>query len=212
MFTRRRFLVLFPAFAASAQAQTVWSLKKKKPPPPPPPLNVYIGTDTSKGVSKGIYQSHFDTIRGQLTAPVLVAATARPSFLAITPVGQGRRFLYAVNAINEPAATVTSFAIDPKSGALRQAGQVSSGGAGPAYISVDASGHSAFVANYFGSSIALTASSPTAPSASRSTASTSKTTKSSAHSAPIQRARIFLTPIPPPSRGQPFPPCLRSRH
>jgi len=154
MFTRRRFLVLFPAFAASAQAQTVWSLKKKKPPPPPPPLNVYIGTDTSKGVSKGIYQSHFDTIRGQLTAPVLVAATARPSFLAITPVGQGRRFLYAVNAINEPAATVTSFAIDPKSGALKQAGQVSSGGAGPAYISVDASGHSAFVANYFGSSIA----------------------------------------------------------
>ena len=154
MFTRRRFLVLFPAFAASAQAQTVWSLKKKKPPPPPPPLNVYIGTDTSKGVSKGIYQSHFDTIRGQLTAPVLVAATARPSFLAITPVGQGRRFLYAVNAINEPAATATSFAIDPKSGALKQAGQVSSGGAGPAYISVDASGHSAFVANYFGSSIA----------------------------------------------------------
>jgi 6-phosphogluconolactonase len=154
MFTRRRFLVLFPAFAASAQAQTVWSLKKKKPPPPPPPLNVYIGTDTSKGVSKGIYQSHFDTIRGQLSAPILVAATARPSFFAITPVGQGRRFLYAVNAINEPAATATSFAIDPKSGALKQAGQVSSGGAGPAYISVDASGHSAFVANYFGSSIA----------------------------------------------------------
>ena len=37
---------------------------------------------------------------------------------------------------------------------MKQTGQVSSGGAGPAYISVDASGHSAFVANYFGSSIA----------------------------------------------------------
>ena len=72
----------------------------------------------------------------------------------MTPVGQSRRSLYAVNAINDPAATVTSFAIDPKTGDLKQTGQVSSGGAGPAYISVDATGHSAFVANYFGSSVA----------------------------------------------------------
>ncbi|MEO6805883.1 MAG: lactonase family protein, partial [Edaphobacter sp.] len=33
-------------------------------------------------------------------------------------------------------------------------GQVSSGGAGPAYISVDATGHSAFIADYAGASIA----------------------------------------------------------
>jgi 6-phosphogluconolactonase len=154
MFTRRRFLVIFPAFAASAHAQTVWPLKKKKPVPPPAPLTVYIGTDTSKGVSKGIYQSHFDTTRGQLTPPTLAAATARPSFLAITPVGQPRRSLYAVNAINDPAATATTFMIDPKTGALKQTGQVSSCGAGPAYISIDSTGHSAFVANFFGSSIA----------------------------------------------------------
>jgi 6-phosphogluconolactonase len=154
MFTRRRFLVLFPAFAASAHAEDSWPLRKKKPVPPPPPLTVYIGTDTSKGVSKGIYQSHFDTTKGQLTPPVLAAATARPSFIAITPVGLAQRSLYAVNAINDPAATVTTFAIDLKTGALKQTGQVSSGGAGPAYIAVDATGHSAFVANYFGSSVA----------------------------------------------------------
>ena len=154
MLTRRRFLVVFPAFAASAHAQTGFHLRKKKPVPPPAPLNVYIGTDTSKGVSKGIYQSHFDTTKGQLTPPVLAAATLRPSFLAITPVGQARRSLYAVNAINDPAATATTFLIDPKTGALRQTGQVPSGGAGPAYISVDSSGHSAFVANYSGSSVA----------------------------------------------------------
>src|SRR5439155_16640038 len=153
MFTRRRFLVIFPAFAASAHAQTGWPLKKKKPVPPPPPLNVYIGTDTSKNVSQGIYQSHFDTTRGQLTAPVLAPATARPSFLAATPVGQARRSLYAVNAINDPSATPTTFLIDPKTGALKQSSQVPSGGAGPAYISVDATSHSAFVANYLGSSI-----------------------------------------------------------
>jgi 6-phosphogluconolactonase len=154
MFTRRRFLVIFPAFAASAHAQSGWHLRKKKPAPPPPPLNVYIGTDTSKNISKGIYQSHFDTTKGQLTPPTLAAATARPSFLAVTPVGQARRSLYAVNAINDPAATATTFIIDPKTGALKQTSQVPSGGAGPAYISVDATGHSAFVANYFGSTVA----------------------------------------------------------
>jgi 6-phosphogluconolactonase len=154
MFTRRRFLVIFPAFAASAHAQAGWPLRKKKPVPPPPPLNVYIGTDTSKNVSKGIYQAQFDPTHGQLTAPVLAAATARPSFLAITPAGLARRSLYAVNAVNDPNATATTFLIDPKTGALKQTSQVPSGGAGPAYISVDATGHSAFVANFFGSSVA----------------------------------------------------------
>ena len=155
MFTRRRFLIIFPAFAASAQAQTGWHpFRRKRPAPPPPSLTVFIGTDTTKGVSKGIYQAHFNTTHGQLTTPTLAATTARPSFLAITPIGLGQRSLYAVNAINDPAATVTSFSIDPKTGALNQTGQVSSGGAGPAYISVDATGHSAFVANYPGASIA----------------------------------------------------------
>jgi 6-phosphogluconolactonase len=115
---------------------------------------VCFGTDTAKGVSKGIYQSHFDTTTGKLSSPVLAAATARPSFMALTPMGQGQRCLYAVNAINDPAATATSFAIDPKTGALHQTGQVSSGGAGPAYISVDSTRHSVFIANYFGASIA----------------------------------------------------------
>jgi len=154
MFTRRRFLIVLPAFAASAYAEDTWPFKKKKTAAPPPPLTVYFGTDTAKGVSKGIYQSHFDTISGRLTPPVLAAATARPSFLTITPAGLNKRSLYAVNAINDPAATATTFAIDPKTGALNQTGQVSSGGAGPAYISVDDTGHSAFVANYFGGTVA----------------------------------------------------------
>ena len=155
MFTRRRFLFLFPVFAASAQAQTGWHfLRKKKPAAPPPPLTVFIGTDTAKGVSKGIYQAHFDTTHGRLTIPTLAAATARPSFLAITPVGLGQRYLYAVNETNEPTDTATTFAIESQTGALRQQGQVSSGGAGPAYISVDATGHSAFIADYAGASIA----------------------------------------------------------
>jgi len=153
MFTRRRFIVSFSAFAASARAFADWPIRKKKP-LPPTPVNVYFGTDTNKGVSKGIYQSTFDPTKGQLTPPVLAATTARPSFLAVSPPGPGRRSVYAVNAINDPAATVTTFTLDPTSGSLHQAGQVPSGGAGPAYVSVDSTGHAAFVADYMGSAIA----------------------------------------------------------
>jgi 6-phosphogluconolactonase len=117
-------------------------------------MRVYFGTDTTKGASKGIYQSHFDAVKGMLSPPVFIAATARPSYLAVSPARSGPRFLYAVNAVPDPSATVTSFGIDAKSGALHQIGQVTSAGAGPAYVSVDATGHSAFVANYVGSSIA----------------------------------------------------------
>jgi 6-phosphogluconolactonase len=153
MFTRRRFLVSLPAFVASVRAFADWPTRKKKI-VPPTPIHVYYGTDTTKGVSKGIYQSTFDPTKGQLTPPVLAAATARPSFFAVTPPGPGRRSLYAVNAINDPAATVTTFTVDPGTGSLKQAGQVSSGGAGPACVSVDSTGSAAFVADYTGSAVA----------------------------------------------------------
>ena len=117
-------------------------------------MRVYLGTDTAKGASKGIYQAQFDSVKGLLSPPVLVAPTLRPSYLALSPARSGQRFLYAVNAVPDPSATVTTFAIDAKSGALRQIGQVTSAGAGPAFVSVDSTGHSAFVANYVGSSIA----------------------------------------------------------
>lgn len=151
MLTRRKFLFLLPA--ATASAQDLASIFRKKKPAPPPPVRVYFGTDTAKGRSKGIYESRFDPLTGNLTPPLLAAATARPSFLAMTPARSGHRFLYAVNAINDPAATVSSFAME-RNGGLRHIGKVLSGGAGPAYVSVDSTGHAAFVANYFGSTVA----------------------------------------------------------
>lgn len=153
MLTRRRFLLLLPAAtaSASASAQDLASIFRRKKPVPPPPARVYFGTDTIKGASKGIYLAHFDSLTGQLSPPLLAATTARPSYMAITPA---RKHLYAVNAINDPAATVSGFAIDERTGFLREIGQVSSGGAGPAYISIDATGRAAFVANYFGSTVA----------------------------------------------------------
>jgi 6-phosphogluconolactonase len=162
MITRRRFLLTLPAVAAlprlaltAGEAQTFSNPLKKKPPAPPPPTFVYFGTDTTKGVSKGIYVSHFDAATGQLTAPILAAETLRPSYLAISePTADGHRHLYAVNAVADASATVTSYLMDTGTGALKQINQVTSAGAGPCYISLDATGETAFVANYVGSTIA----------------------------------------------------------
>ena len=158
MLTRRRLLLTLPAFAAAphlaaAQAFTFPHLRKK-PAPPPPPTFVYFGADTTNHISKGIYLSRFDTNAGRVSPPMLVAQTMRPSYMALSAPTAGRRRLYAVNAVPDASATVSSFLMDPASGALKPIGQVTSGGAGPCYISIDATGHSAFVANYFGSSIA----------------------------------------------------------
>jgi 6-phosphogluconolactonase len=161
MVTRRRFLLTFPAAAAlprlaltAAEAQSIPSPFHKKPPAPPPPTFVYFATDTAKGVSKGIYLSRFDPAAGHLTAPTLVAETLRPSYLALSAPTAGHRRLYAANEANDPSATLSSFTMDPATGALKLINKVSSAGPGPCYVSLDATGVAAFVANYAGSSIA----------------------------------------------------------
>jgi len=157
MLTRRRFLLTLPAFGLAhrlAAAQSFTSPFHKKPLAPPPPVFVYFGTDTQKGVSKGIYLSRFDPASGRLAPPTLAAETLRPSFLALSPPTAGHRRLYAVNAVADASATVTSFLIDPATGALKPINQVTSAGAGPCYVSLDATGETAFVANYVGSTIA----------------------------------------------------------
>jgi 6-phosphogluconolactonase len=152
MFTRRKFLFLLPGFAATAHAQHFFPFRRK-PVVPDPPVFVYFGTDTDKGLSKGIYQSRFDAKKGELTPPTLAAATAVPSFMALSPVRNGRRFLYAVNETNDASAGVTSFALDPRTGSLRELNHVPAVSPGPCYISVDGTGHSAYIASYAGSGV-----------------------------------------------------------
>ena len=80
----------------------------------------------------------------------LVAETPQPSFLALGP-DSARRMLYAVGETTD--GTINTFAMEPQTGDLRKVGQVSSGTAGPCYLSVDATGHAAFSANYAGGSV-----------------------------------------------------------
>ncbi|HEY5055528.1 MAG TPA: lactonase family protein [Acidobacteriaceae bacterium] len=164
MFNRRRFLLQLPALAAMPHAalraaaqissETFTQRFHRKPPAPQPPSFVYFGTDTAKNATKGIYLARLDWNTGHLSAPALVAATPRPSYMAVSAPIAGHRRLYAVNELPDDSATITSFTIDPATGVLRPINRVSSGGAGPCYISLDATGHAAFVANYNGSSFA----------------------------------------------------------
>ena len=55
---------------------------------------------------------------------------------------------------DKPTGAVSSFAIDRATGALTMLNQESSGGSGPAHLSVDRSGHTVLVANYGGGSVA----------------------------------------------------------
>ncbi len=70
-----------------------------------------------------------------------------------------KRFLYTVNEIDsfDPAknGSVTAYAVDAKSGALRKLNTVSSRGAIPCYISLHPSGRFALVANWTGGTFSV---------------------------------------------------------
>ena len=123
-------------------------------PAAPGDLLVYFGTYTG-GASKGIYVSRLNPATGALSAPQLAAETPSPSFLAVRAKGD---FLYAVNEVNTfqgtPAGSVSAFAINRESGLLTPLNARSSGGPGPAHLSLDRDGRTALVANYGGGSVA----------------------------------------------------------
>jgi 6-phosphogluconolactonase len=119
----------------------------------------YVGTDTKPvdgaANGKGIYLFEMNPLTGELLLLKLAAETTSPSWLALHPSG---RYLYAINEVSDfdgKNGSVSAFAIDRTNGDLRFLNTVSSQGAGPAYVSVDATGKYAFVANYFGGNIAV---------------------------------------------------------
>jgi len=119
-----------------------------------PKVHVYVGTYTG-GASKGIYLLELDPGSGRVTPKGLAAETPSPSFLAIHP---SRKFLYAANEVGEfegaKTGAVSAFAIDPEGGKLTPLNRRSSGGAGPCFVAVDATGKALLVANYSGGSVA----------------------------------------------------------
>lgn len=118
----------------------------------------YVGTDTTPvdgaANGKGIYLCEADSETGELKVLKLAAEAASPSWLSFHPSGN---YLYAVNEVSNyegNSGSVSAFSVDRGSGELRHLNTVSSRGAGPTHMSVDATGKFAFVANYFGGTIA----------------------------------------------------------
>ncbi len=119
------------------------------------PLLVYVGTYTGAR-SKGIYAFRMEATTGALSPLGLAAEAANPTFLAVHPT---QKFLYAANEVGEfegkKSGAVSAFAIDPATGKLALLNRVSSGGAGPCHLIVDAAGKNVLVANYGGGSVAV---------------------------------------------------------
>ncbi len=109
---------------------------------------VYVGTYT-RGESEGIYAYRFDAAAGKLTSVGLVGEIPEPSFLAVHP---NTDYLYAVseteNYDDEGSGSVSAFRIDKATGKLTLLNTVSSKGAWPCHLNLDASGKMLAVANY----------------------------------------------------------------
>jgi 6-phosphogluconolactonase len=91
----------------------------------------------------------------------LAAEGRNASWLSLDPSG---RYLYAANEIADFAGkngSVSAYAVDRASGDLHLLNVVSSEGAGPAHLSVDATGNYVFVANYAGGTVAVLPVGPT---------------------------------------------------
>ena len=114
------------------------------------------GPEGSRGNGKGIYLMEMNPETGALTQRDLFPTELNPSWLALD--GERGR-LYTGNETNEfqgeHTGSVSAYSVEAGSGRLKLLNTVSSGGAGPAHISVHPSGKFVFVANYAGGTVAV---------------------------------------------------------
>ena len=115
---------------------------------------VFVGTYTG-GESQGIYSFSFDASEERVGALGLAAEVENPSFLAIHP---NRRFLYAVNEVNEfdgeASGAASAYQIRPDS-SLLFLNRAATGGGAPCHLVVEATGNFLLVANYNGGSVSM---------------------------------------------------------
>ena len=154
--------------AGSATAQ-VGSQPDAVTSPATRPLMAYIGTfssplkdmlptqvDLPPGNGRGIHIFSVDRQTGELTERGVFELGTSPSCLVAN--AEGTR-LYSANETDRIGSnkhgTVNAYAIDPDSGELTLLNRVSSGGAGPTYVSLHPDGKFLMVANYFGGSVAV---------------------------------------------------------
>jgi 6-phosphogluconolactonase len=121
----------------------LWSVIMSSTSAPAAEIPVYLASPHKD--SGGIYRATLDADSGKLSEPARVAET-KCSFLAQHP---SKRFLYAVGDDK-----ISALAIDAASGTLTPLNSQPCG-RGPCFVSIDASGKNALIANYGGGSVAV---------------------------------------------------------
>lgn len=133
------------------------------------PLMAYVGTfssplkdvlptqvDLPPGNGRGIHYFKVNRETGALTPAGIFEMGTSPSCLAVNAAGTR---LYSANETDrvgdKKEGTVSAFEINRKDGSLKLLNTVSSGGAGPTYVSIHPSGKFVLIANYFGGSVSV---------------------------------------------------------
>ncbi len=167
--SRRNFLKSAAAFAMAGSAigcsrqSGVKETQEAQPAQPSgKPRLVYVGSYSFKGQKfgrshgDGIYLFEMDPATGALTQREVFANPNNPSWLSLN---SAKTHLYSCDELvhyqGKSSGAVTAYSIDASNGHLTKLNTVSSGGAGPAYISVHPSGRYVFAANYGAGSVAV---------------------------------------------------------
>ncbi len=112
--------------------------------------------DLPPGNGRGIHIFEVDRATGELTEAGVCELGNSPSCVVANPAGTR---LYSANETERQGlnkhGTVSAFAIAPQDGQLKLLNSVSSGGAGPTFVSLHPAGKQLLVANYFGGSVAV---------------------------------------------------------
>ncbi len=136
---------------------------------PKGPLIAFVGTfssplrnvrptqvDLPPGNGRGIHLFQVNRTTGALSPLGVFEQPTSPSCLALNAAGTR---MYSANETDKvdggESGSVSAFAINRADGQLTLLNTVSSGGAGPTYVSVHPSGRFVLVANYFGGSVAV---------------------------------------------------------
>jgi 6-phosphogluconolactonase len=165
--TRRSFIKGSAALAAISPG--IAALRAASPAAGAGPLMAYVGTyssppvdappgkvDLPPGNGRGIHIFQVDRVTGALSPAGLYEQPTSPSCLAFNAAGTR---MYSTNATDKfngtDSGSMSAFAIDRANGRLTLLNTVSSGGAGPTYVSLHQSGKFAFVASYAGGTVAV---------------------------------------------------------
>jgi 6-phosphogluconolactonase len=121
-----------------------------------PGLVVGTYTEPERSRSEGVYTCSFDPASGRLGIRGVVPVFPNPSFVAVHPTNS---CVYAVNEKGSfdgrPGGGVTALTVDPLTGAMTVLDRQGCGGEDPCYISIEATGRYALVANYISGSVSM---------------------------------------------------------